>query len=388
MFITVAGLATLAGCGVSARHPESAHPLPAASLRYMHMISTTSGWAATAHRVLRTMDGGRTWLHVTPVASPHKYPHLWPVWVNRSTAFVVVDRPHSAALMRTTNGGKSWQMTGSFPVRLTRSLYGLPEFLSAQVGWFVPKSIGAAGTTLIQLDRTTDGGGHWSPVFSDITQNLGGGAGDVSAITFVSPEHGWMTGSASATGQVYFEETENGGGSWLHQALPVPASLSQTQWNQNLILTGAPQFFGSSHEDGVLPVDIGDLLWIYHTTDGGTRWRPVPFSAHPPPGTAQSAIDFITPGMGWVWTSQYSAAGMRQWLWQTRNGGQTWRILNTGTGSGTMEEMDFVSRNTGWALMQKPHVHGARWSLWKTVDGGQRWSQEVPQLERSAVISR
>ena len=344
------------------------------------------GVGATAHRVLRTVNGGRTWLNVTPVASPHKYPRLWPVWVNPSTAFVVIDRPHSAALMRTTNG--AWQMTGSFPVRLTQSLYGLPEFLSAQVGWFVPKSIGAAGTTLIQLDRTTDGGGHWFPVFSNITQNLGGGAGDVNAITFVSPERGWMTGSASATGQVYFEETENGGRSWSHQALPVPASVSQTQWDQNLIFTGAPQFFGSSHKDGVLPVDIGDLLWIYHTTNGGTRWRPSPFSAHPPPGIAQSAIDFVTSRMGWVWTSQYSATRMRQWLRQTGNGGRTWRILNTGTVSGTVEAMDFVSRNTGWALTQRPHVLGFRWSLWKTVDGGQRWSQELAQLEASLAISR
>lgn len=376
---TLWGSFLLSACGTlshqsGVRRPDSSSAIrsasrAAASLRSIEMMTPTTGWAATDHRLLYTHDGGRTWTDVTPTMQSRTSHRLLPIWLDRKTAFVIINlsAQHSEVL-RTTNAGQSWHTMGAFPVFLNRKSFGLPQFVSPAVGWVVVRSRGAAGTEQIVLDRTHNGGHSWHTVFSDYNQPMGGGAGDIGSITFLNAHRGWMSGSDTGAGQVYLLETQNGGRSWSPQSLPIPASISRGQWRSNLISTGRPQFFGPTRQLGILPVTVGDQLWIYHTVDGGHHWTPTILAGHSPPGTSVTAIDFVTPLTGFVWTAAYTdhpPVKVRSRLWNTTNGGTTWQVVINHLPPGYDAHLDFISPALGWALIDH--------ALWRTSDGGRRW---------------
>ncbi len=384
MPIAVTALITLGGCGT---HP-SFHVSPTThhedasraqlNIRRLYMTSPETGWVSTAHRILRTQNGGLTWIDVTPSIQTHTSHRLLPIWVNMDTAFAIVNLSfHHSVLVRTADAGHVWQTMGAFPLFLTSKIFGLPQFVSAKTGWIVARSRGAAGMEQIALDRTNNGGRSWFPVFSDYHQTLGGGSGDVGWLTFVSASQGWMSGSYPEAGRGYLQRTHDGGQTWYPQTLPIPATFSRAQWQQTQITTMQPQFFGPTHQFGIIPVTLGDQLWIYHTVDGGQHWTPTIPAGQLQPGTAACAIDFVTPQMGFVRTSNFinhPPFGVQSRLWDTTNGGQTWRVVANNLPPSSGIHLDFISQTIGWALMPQPEPGHSLWRLWRTRDGGHHWT--------------
>ncbi|MCL4318750.1 MAG: hypothetical protein M1596_02470 [Firmicutes bacterium] len=325
-------------------------------------MSPENGWASTAHCILRTQDGGRTWIDVTPSIQKHTSHRLLPIWVNTETAFAIVNLSlHHSVLVRTTDAGHVWQTMGAF----------------AKTGWMVARSRGAVGTEQIALESTNNGGRSWWPVFSDYQQTLGGGSKDVGRLTFVNAGQGWMTGSYPEAERVYLQWTQDGGQTWHPQTLPIPASFSHAQWQQIQMTTTPPQFFGLTHQSGIIPVTLGDQLWIYRTVDGGQHWTPTTPTDQPPQGTAASAIDFVTPQSGFVRTSNYTnhpPFGVQSRLWETINGGQTWQVVVNNLPPGNDTHLDFISQTIGWALTSQPQPRGSLWRLWRTRHGGHHWT--------------
>ena len=70
------------------------------------------------------------------------------------------------------------------------------------------------------------------------------------------------------------------------------------------------------------------------------------------------------------------AVGTRGAIYHTANGGQTWRLQNSGVDC-TLESVTFLDKHTGWAVggVTQPYSHRAQGVVLRTLDGGRRWTK-------------
>ena len=90
-------------------------------------------------------------------------------------------------------------------------------------------------------------------------------SGDKSGLSFVNETTGWATGFTAADNFAWLYITHDGGVTWQHQAIPLPANASQ-------VSTIPPVFFFVSQTQG-WAIDSAQVL--YQTTDGGQTWTKV-----------------------------------------------------------------------------------------------------------------
>jgi photosystem II stability/assembly factor-like uncharacterized protein len=201
----------------------------------------------------------------------------------------------------------------------------------------------AAGSTsdpagYAQIDRTVDGGRHWTGTVGRI--KAGSGQFGSPPLSFVDADHGWITDNRT----LWY--TANGGGSWSAVHLPVPSSVTPkfdsvdapvvgtggsavvvAKYDRTPGMDGAAGqrvFYqttdGGAHWSAVAVIADSGLIalslpspttWIVRdrtvvrsTTDAGTSWRSTQIqSGHPADAKAASltdAISFSDPDHGWL----------------------------------------------------------------------------------------
>ena len=325
------------------------------------MSDATTGWArTTTHLILRTTDGGKSWQDVTPpypAGSTGQFPPAF-ASLGGSVAWVAVseklpDGTMAGVVFRTSDGGHSWQQA-----TLPTSQLGLSQvqFVNAQDGWVLSSpGGGAAGSEGVNLFRSTDGGHSWSLVARAPgalpLQGIKSGMGWISATT------GWITGSIAIPNAIYLYRTQDGGVSWQPQALPLSFPVQATE---------PPVFFSASQ--GLLPVIFstpqGPGFAVYATHDGGATW-----SSSTPLSTMNSTWDLLTMQQGWVVGANGST------LNETSDGGQHWTAITPSANFQHIAQLDFVSAQEGWAISTATPAAPV---LLKTMDGGQTWVQVSP----------
>ena len=325
------------------------------------MSDATTGWArTTTHLILRTTDGGKSWQDVTPpypAGSTGQFPPAF-ASLGGSVAWVAVseklpDGTMAGVVFRTSDGGHSWQQA-----TLPTSQLGLSQvqFVNAQDGWVLSSpGGGAAGSEGVNLFRSTDGGHSWSLVARAPgalpLQGIKSGMGWISATT------GWITGSIAIPNAIYLYRTQDGGVSWQPQALPSSFPVQATE---------PPVFFSASQ--GLLPVIFstpqGPGFAVYATHDGGATW-----SSSTPLSTMNSTWDLLTMQQGWVVGANGST------LNETSDGGQHWTAITPSANFQHIAQLDFVSAQEGWAISTATPAAPV---LLKTMDGGQTWVQVSP----------
>ncbi len=203
-----------------------------------HFVSAQKGWAvAEAGVVLHTINGGAVWERQ---ASETQQDLLSVFFVDENTGWCVGS---GGEIIHTDNGGQTWKRQKS---GTPWNLFDV-HFTSKRRGW----AVGMNGTVL----STVDGGSSWQlasmgeryPFFY------------LDAVTFVSPEIGWIVGldlrSLGMDGLIL--RTVDGGKTWQRQESHTANFLDDV-------------FFISATEGWI----VGKSGLVLHTKDGGQNWRP------------------------------------------------------------------------------------------------------------------
>lgn len=325
------------------------------------------GWGIAVNAngsVLRTVDGGNSWLNATPAG-------IGPIGL--SAVLAVLDTQHvwvltpgtdffSGTLYRTRDGGISWSSNNvPFAGAFIQFQDGLHGRALAERG-------AGAGSEAVELFQSSDGGASWTSVFHNDPGLSGSSdslplAGIKNGMTFFDGQTGWVTGSLPADGNVYLYVTHDGGVSWSQQALPLPAGYEKYQY-----LAQAPVFFG---KDGWLPLTVyrsGTTdQTFFSSQDGGQTWTGNP-------ANAGSVIKPCLPAFAnarqlWCWDGGSS-------LYSSSDGAQTWTASNPGLDlGGNLSQLEFVPGYTGWALTRLDEAGHSQ--LYRTTDG-LHWTSLIP----------
>ena len=329
-----------------------------------------NGWGTSESDgifLLRTQDGGITWLDVTPAGLPETSyaPRLFLLDVNTAWALFSSGDFSNGTLYRTSDGGANWS---SNPVPFS---WGDLQFLDASTGRILADRGAGAGSNAVELYQTSDGGITWTSVFHNDPSQPGSSdslplGGMKSGMTFLDPDTGWATGSRPMEGDIYMFVTHDGGSSWNLQSIPIPPEKAECQFH-----TFPPVFFG---QDGFLPMLLyfpsGPVQQVFYVThDGGATWTADLTSASQvivPPGQ----YSFVDAFIGFSWNGGPS-------IFITTDGAQTWSVGSTDLDlSDSLSMIDFINGSIGWALTGPGDSGQSR--LYQTSDGGGTWSQILP----------
>jgi photosystem II stability/assembly factor-like uncharacterized protein len=339
------------------------------------MVTTTTGWGLTswssdptrsAQRVIRSTDGGRSWVSVTPQGYTRSQGFLIlyarsasEAWASVS-ALGLVPASSSAPLWQTTDGGQTWRTRNIATRNLTQI-----TFIDDQHGWIVASPLGStAGQFLVEVWRTTDGGASWAQI-SPTAPVLGRttGLGFRDAVT------GWAAAGAPGS-TAFLSVTHDGGATWQPQALPSPIATIQGEVDATEVL---PPAFSSATE-GILPVQLGasapsEIGLIYLTRDGGNNWSLGPW-AH---GWCEWSLN--AGGQRFMVCSPSAESGSPETLYELSANQTRWEPVpmdpTSQPLSSPITELDMVSATTGWALSSSEGLIG-------TADGGHTWRVLVP----------
>lgn len=295
----------------------------------VQFFTQDTGWLAESEMLLRTADGGRTWVRQQPTGNSS---------LGRDLVYHMqfLDATHGwilsegSRLYRTTDGGQSWQAIVVAPPAW-RTPGGLEYGTDLDKLRMVLPLVGfGLDSTGDQLLRTTDGGVTWR------TSRIVDPRREFRDVFFLDAAQGWVTGVDGR-----YAHTTDGGQTWqIRSPIPVRGPLGL--------------HFLTATQGWVLETD--GHREVYRTTNAGQSWaRCAP---------AQTVPDvwrftFRTPALGWA----VASGGV---VLRTTDGCATWQVVQTPV-TVELRGLHFVTDTIGWAV-------GDEGAVLKTTDGGLTWT--------------
>ena len=247
------------------------------------------------------------------------------VFDSEKHGFVHVCCPHPSQVYETSDGGRTWTLSGSTEARLRRGRV----FVSALKGFSVEEDAWPHS----EIHATEDGGRTWKRTFRADQQ----GAFMFGAIQAISDSEIWAG----------FYRTDNGGLSWKKSSLP------------------GGLFYFLSREQGW---SVGEKA-IWTTNDSGLNWRRL---ARLPDlkEIELNDIYFADKEHGWLvggsQKNNVEGGDLVSVLWATDDGGTTWQ-RRAGISGHYLASVFFLDERRGWA-------GGTGRTFLTTRDGGRTWS--------------
>lgn len=257
-----------------------------------------------------------------------------------------------AAVLGTSDGGKSWHTLLSHPDMWFYSV----RFVTSTTGWVA----GYDGLVM----KTTDGGMSWTKQHTGVHSAL-------IRIQMIDQKTGWVMGR---DGELL--HTSDGGRNWRSHKLKghgwVESNNSRKEfagWLNSL--------FFSDHVNGWI---VGGEAKVYHSTDGGVSWQPVPSVAVNIPGWQNSRVTFHTVKFlsakvgfiaGTVTPKVEREVPPKGVLLRTEDGGVTWGFLVV-TPEDSLADIELLTDREMWS------IPGFGDRLLHTGNGGKTWSAVKP----------
>lgn len=267
-------------------------------------------------------------------------------------------------VVRTDDGGVTWYDVS--PSGVSSLGYAANfDFLDSTHGWVILAD--QTDPFKGMMYHTTDGGATWT------TASVPFGSGDLQ---FLDANDGWVMASlgagAGSMGVAVFQTTD-GGATWTQTYTNDP---NQQGAGDSLPLGGL--------KDGLTALDmqaawIGGVtyapgvIYLYQTKDGGQTWNQSPLQI--PAGYDQAEFEtigpkFITSSNAYLPVHVSSQNGVMLAIYISRDGGQSWLLTPTLIPLGG--SMDFVSADDGFVW------NGT--SFYVTHDGAQTWATVSPDV--------
>jgi photosystem II stability/assembly factor-like uncharacterized protein len=259
-------------------------------------LSAKTCWAVGVGYVIKTTDGGKTWLRVAKkMYNPDPVGSRWTslAFANTKVGWVLST---AGDVMKTANGGASWKWMR----KMSSAGQDDGVDIAAAVGSVFLSGRNAAGGF---VDYSTDGGATW-------TSSRGGIANwTITAVRADDPSNVWI---ATENGSVFM--SKDGAKNW-----------SASHWGS---WTGP--YYGLDSAGGTTVCAVGTNgdftkgeAWI--TTDAGGSWSHITTNPGDPTAATTAypleGVDFVTANTGWL-------VGDHGQIWRTEDGGKTLQQQN------------------------------------------------------------
>lgn len=303
--------------------------------RGLAAVSRSAAWAAGSRgTVLRTSDGGRNWRDVSPPGATGLEFRDIEAFDARRAVVLAIGEGEASRVLRTDDGGTTW--TESFRNTDARAFYDCLTFFDSRHGLAMSDPVDGK----FRILSTSDGGRHWKvlPTAGMPAAQAGeaGFAASGQCLVSSGPRDVWLATGGAATARVL--HSADRGMTWTASESTIPAG------------DPARGVFGLAFRDPAHGIAVGgdyradrpspDASAV--TGDSGGSWQ----RSATPPSAYRS-------GVAWLPHSRSRALAVGPTGTDlTRDGGRTWRTVDTGS----YDTVDCTADGGCWASGEKGRV--------------------------------
>ncbi|MFC4958870.1 WD40/YVTN/BNR-like repeat-containing protein [Streptomyces mauvecolor] len=303
--------------------------------RGLAAVSRSTAWVAgTKGTVLRTSDGGRSWRNVSPAGAAGLEFRDVEAFDGRRAVVLAIGEGEASRVYRTEDGGATW--SESFRNTDPKAFYDCLTFLDPRHGLAVSDPVDGKYRIL----STADGGRSWN-VLPDkgMPAALPGEAGFAASgqcLVSSGPRDVWLATGGGATGRVL--HSADRGLTWTAAESTIPAG------------DPARGVFGLAFRDRTHGLAVGGDYRAGQaspraaaaTGNGGRAWH-----------QAATPVAAYRSGVAWLPHSRSSALAVGPTGTDlTRDGGRTWRTVDTGS----YDTVDCTADGGCWAAGEQGRV--------------------------------